>query len=288
MKKIVIGVPVYNGSDYIYDALKSIQRQTFKDFLVLISDNCSNDNTQEICNEIVSNDHRFIYTRQDKNIGAFANFDYLLSQVNTEYFMFLGHDDEISENFLEVCVDYLDSNPDTSITSGIPLYYDKKYLKYTGVSHNHAQNNPGLRLVEYYYRVKDNGIFYGLIRMEMVNHENFHEVVGGDHFWIAGIIAKGKTKVHKKCHVHRQLGIASSTHGSGISTAEIIGQANSYVSEVFFSMVKMLKVNTINLGSLISVMIIIMFRMYIKRLFGIKQFQLRTFVKNFLNLSSSN
>lgn len=286
MKKIVIGVPVYNGSDYIYDALKSIQRQTFQDFFVLISDNCSNDNTQEICNEIVSNDNRFIYTRQDKNIGAFANFDYLLSQANAEYFMFLGHDDEISENFLEVCVDYLDSNPDTSITSGIPLYYDKKYLKYTGVSHNHAQNNAGSRLVDYYYRVKDNGIFYGLIRMAMLSDENFHEGVGGDHFWIAGIIAKGKTKVHKKCHVQRQLGIASSQHGSSISTIIIIRQANSYVSEVFHSMVKMLQVNMINLGSLISVMIIIIFRMYIKRLFGIKQFQLRTFVKNFLKLSS--
>lgn len=286
MKKIVIGVPVYNGSDYIYDALKSIQRQTFQDFFVLISDNCSNDNTQEICNEIVSNDDRFIYIRQDQNIGASANFDYLISQTNAEYFMFLGHDDEISENFLEVCVNYLDNNPDTSIASGIPLYYDKKNLKYAGVSHNHAQNNAGLRLVEYYFRVKDNGIFYGLIRMEMVNHENFHEGVGGDHFWIAGLIAKGKTKVHKKCHVHRQLGIASNEHGSSISTTLIIRQANSYVSEVFFRVIKLFQVNIINLSSLISVMIIIIFRMYIKRLFGIKQFQLRTFVKNFLKLSS--
>jgi hypothetical protein len=122
--------------------------------------------------------------------------------------------------------------------------------------------------------------------MAMVNDENFHEVVGGDHFWIAGIIAKGKTKVHKKCYVQRQLGIASSQHGSSISTILIIRQATSYVSEVFLSMIKMLQVNMINLGSLISVMIIIIFRMYIKRLIGIKQFQLRTFVKNFLKLSS--
>jgi glycosyltransferase involved in cell wall biosynthesis len=279
MKKVVIGIPVYNGSEYIYNALKSIQKQTFKDFLVLISDNCSTDNTKEICNEFVANDHRFLYTCQIKNIGATANFHHLLTQANAEYFMFLGHDDMISENFLEVCVDYLDSNPDTSITSGMPLYYDKNNLKYTGVSHNHSQNNAGSRLIEYYYRVKDNGIFYGLIRMEMVNHENFHETVGGDHFWIAEIIAKGKTKVHKNCHVQRQLGIASSQHGSSISTILIIRQANSYVSEVFLSMVKMLQVNMINLGSLISVMIIIIFRMYIKRLFGIKQFQLKNWLK---------
>ena len=193
MKKVVIGVPVYNGSDYICDALKSIQRQTFQNFSVLISDNCSTDNTRKICSEFVANDNRFNYICQDLNIGAPANFNYLLNQTDSEYFMFLGHDDWLSDNFLKLCVDYMDSNKDTSITSGVPLYYDKNSFYCIGVAHNHYQESSGLRLMGYYYKVRDNGIFYGLIRMKMIDKEIFNGEAGDDHHWIAGFISQGKS-----------------------------------------------------------------------------------------------
>jgi len=280
MSKIIVGIPVYNGSDYIRDALKSLQKQTFQDFSVLISDNCSTDNTREICNKFANNDDRFSYICQDYNLGAEDNYKYILNQVNSEFFMFLGHDDSLSENFLEVCLNYMDSNPDTSIVSGVPLYYSDKNLKSTGVIHNHCQKYAGLRLMEYYYKVKDNGIFYGLMRMTMVSKKKYSGDFSGDHFWIADIISQGKSRVVRECNVHRQLGIASSKHGSNISTSLIINQANIYVSQVYYSLMKMLKVGTIRILSMVGIFIIVISRMYFKRLLGIKQFQLRKWIRN--------
>ena len=280
MSKIVVGIAVYNGSDYIRDALESLQKQTFQDFSVLISDNCSTDNTRKICNEFVKNDHRFNYICQDENIGGPANFNYLLSQTNSEYFMFLGHDDWLSDNFLELCVNYMDSNEDTSITSGVPLYYLKNSFYGTGVVHNHYQESSDLRLMGYYYKVKDNGIFYGLIRMKMINKEIFHDKVGDDHHWIAGVISKGKSKVIEKCNVHRRIGESSKMGGSNISTSLIFIQANIYVSQVYYRIMKMFKERIISFGSVVGVMIIVISRMYIKRFLGIKQFQLRKWVRN--------
>ena len=47
--KITIGLPVYNGEKTISKSLQSIISQTFTDFLLIISDNGSTDNTQDIC-----------------------------------------------------------------------------------------------------------------------------------------------------------------------------------------------------------------------------------------------
>jgi glycosyltransferase involved in cell wall biosynthesis len=280
MNKVVVGIPVYNGSDYIRDALESLQKQTFLDFSVLISDNCSTDDTRKICAEFVNNDYRFNYIRHDYNLGAEDNFKYILNQVNSEYFMFLGHDDSLSDNFLEVCINYLDNNADTSIVSGVPLYYSENNLKHIGVTHNHCQKYAGLRVMGYYHKVKDNGIFYGLMRMTMVNKKKYSGKFAGDHYWIADILSKGKSRIVRECNVCRQIGRGSSEHGSSISTSLIFNQANSYLSQVYSRSVKMFNKRTIGFFSLIGVLVIVISRMYFKRFLGIKQFQIRKWIRS--------
>ncbi len=56
-----IGLPVYNGEDFIAQALNSIQNQTFQDFEVIISDNASTDRTAEICKRYADKDSRVSY-----------------------------------------------------------------------------------------------------------------------------------------------------------------------------------------------------------------------------------
>ena len=59
LKKVIIGIPVYNGAEYIRDTLESLQRQTFQNFLVLISDNLTTDNTRSICSEFFEKDELY-------------------------------------------------------------------------------------------------------------------------------------------------------------------------------------------------------------------------------------
>ncbi len=94
---VSIGMPVYNGEKYIREALDSLLAQTFEDFELIISDNCSTDGTSIVCKEYASRDSRIRYIRQDTNIGANANFEFVLGQASGDFFMWEACDDYIED-----------------------------------------------------------------------------------------------------------------------------------------------------------------------------------------------
>ncbi|WP_232518816.1 glycosyltransferase family 2 protein [Mycobacterium intracellulare] len=110
--RISIGIPVYNGDASLEQALKSICSQSFRDYEVIISDNASTDNTAQICQEMAAINPRIKYFRQEKNIGAAANFKFVLDKAVGEYFHWLAADDTRSDNFLELNINFLEENVD--------------------------------------------------------------------------------------------------------------------------------------------------------------------------------
>lgn len=114
-KKIPIistGMFVYNGESCIREAINSILNQSFREFELIISDNASNDKTEEICREYANKDHRIRYIRQPRNLGAAANSLFVLDQARGEYYMWAAHDDVRSPDFLECNLKFLQENPD--------------------------------------------------------------------------------------------------------------------------------------------------------------------------------
>jgi len=109
--KVSIGLPVYNGENYLRNALESILDQTFRDFEVIISDNASTDRTGEICREYAAKDPRIRYCRNDRNLGAAGNFNRAFELSSGEYFKWAAHDDVIERDFLSSCVSVLDEDP---------------------------------------------------------------------------------------------------------------------------------------------------------------------------------
>src|SRR5690348_17890875 len=73
MRKVAIGMPVWNGEKFVSEAIESILGQTYGDFELVISDNASTDATAEICRGYAKQDTRIRYFRQTKNIGAGPN-----------------------------------------------------------------------------------------------------------------------------------------------------------------------------------------------------------------------
>lgn len=90
---VSIGMPVYNGEKYIREALDSLLGQSFANFELIISDNASTDGTEGICLEYAAQDARIRYIRQPKNLGALANFKFVLDEAQGEYFMWAAADD---------------------------------------------------------------------------------------------------------------------------------------------------------------------------------------------------
>ena len=99
---VSIGMPVYNGGKYIREALDSLLMQSFSNFELIISDNASTDDTAAICQQYAVKDSRIRYKRQHVNIGALANFTFVLEQAHGEYFMWAAADDKWDSNWIEM------------------------------------------------------------------------------------------------------------------------------------------------------------------------------------------
>lgn len=93
MEKINILMATYNGRLYVAKQVESILNQTFKDFRLIISDDGSTDSTVKILEQYEAKDKRIEIYKQEKNIGLIANFEFLISKVRSEYFMFADQDD---------------------------------------------------------------------------------------------------------------------------------------------------------------------------------------------------
>lgn len=109
--RVGIGLPVFNGANYLRETLESIQAQTFTDFEVLISDNDSTDDTRRIAEEFVAGDERFRLQVHPENLGAHRNYNSVVPHLRNEYFKWAAHDDLIAPTFLERCVEKLDAEP---------------------------------------------------------------------------------------------------------------------------------------------------------------------------------
>lgn len=110
--RLTIGLPVYNGARWIASALDSLLSQSFRDFELIISDNCSTDATASICEAYARRDARIRLVRQSVNRGLVWNWNHVFEISSSEYFKWSACDDIYHPHFLERCIAVLDSNPD--------------------------------------------------------------------------------------------------------------------------------------------------------------------------------
>ena len=100
-EKIDVLIATYNGQEFLRQQLDSIINQTYKNIRILISDDCSTDNTREILKEYKQKDDRIILYFQDENLGYIKNFEFLLQKVESEFFALCDQDDIWLEEKIE-------------------------------------------------------------------------------------------------------------------------------------------------------------------------------------------
>ena len=109
--KVSIGLPVYNGENYVGEAIESVLSQSYDDFELIVTDNSSTDQTEEICRSYAAKDKRIRYFRNEKNLGASRNFNKTVELARGDYFKWAAHDDTISHDYLSKCVEVLEKDP---------------------------------------------------------------------------------------------------------------------------------------------------------------------------------
>ena len=141
MALVSIGIPVYNGEEYLAETLKSGLAQSVDDFEIVVSDNASTDRTSEICRSYQAKDPRIRYYRNDQNIGGALNFNRVFELSRAPLFHCGACDDLYEPLFLERCVDALDRDAGVVLShartkmigeKGEPLLFDPERNCYIG------------------------------------------------------------------------------------------------------------------------------------------------------------
>ena len=120
---VSIGLPVYNGDDYLRETLDDLLGQNFRDFELIICDNASTDGTEAICREYAGRDSRIRYHRNSTNVGAAANYNLAFEKARGKFFKWASHDDKMTADYLACCMRAFESAPDDVV-----LCYPKTLL----------------------------------------------------------------------------------------------------------------------------------------------------------------
>ena len=109
--RLSIGLPVYNGENYLAESLDALLGQTYEDFELIISDNASTDGTADICRGYAKQDSRIRYVRQPHNLGCAPNHNVLVQYARGELFKWVSHDDLYGRELIERAIEALDEYP---------------------------------------------------------------------------------------------------------------------------------------------------------------------------------
>src|SRR6478672_2020236 len=122
--QVTVLLPTYNRAERLQRAVDSVLAQTRGDFALLISDNASEDSTEQVCSAYVKRDARVGYFRQPVNRGPIGNFNWLLAQARTNFVLMLADDDWLDADYLERCLELIEGDPGLSIVTGATRYYE--------------------------------------------------------------------------------------------------------------------------------------------------------------------
>lgn len=106
--RVTVVIPTYNRASLLAGAIRSVLRQTYGSFSLVVADNASTDETADIVASFA--DERIEYVRRPENIGLLGNFNEGLEGVRTPYCLVLCDDDLLARDFLSATVPLLERN----------------------------------------------------------------------------------------------------------------------------------------------------------------------------------
>ena len=170
---IVIGMPVYNAANFVEQSIRSILKQTHRDFIVLILDNASTDATKQICEDFAASEERVFYSRNPQNIGALQNFERVRQIAPaSEFFRWQAHDDLVAPDYLEKTIAALRTDPDAVLAHCHSASIDEHGQVGAEIAdHGHmlASSSPATRLAAFSIRKSRCLEFFGVYRRKVLD-----------------------------------------------------------------------------------------------------------------------
>lgn len=109
-KLVSIIMPTYNCAKFIEETIISVFNQTYQNWELLISDDCSKDNTEEIVKKYSNKDSRIKYNKLEENVGAAMARNDAMKRANGYYMAFLDSDDLWDKDKLKLQIEFMEKN----------------------------------------------------------------------------------------------------------------------------------------------------------------------------------
>ncbi len=222
---VTFGLPVYNGELYLRACLESLLAQTFTDFEIIISDNCSTDQTESISHEYAQKDPRIKYFRQSTNLGAAGNFQKVFALGQGYYFKWVAYDDLHSPVFLERCITVLEAQKDVVLCFGGTVIIDAQGEKVADY-HDLLKIDSPYPSIRFQHFLRELGLcnsMFGLFRREQLGCTPLiAKFVASDVTMLAELALMGKyyfvpeTLFYRR--VHAQASASANPNLSGLSS----------------------------------------------------------------------
>ena len=126
---VSIGLPVYNAERYLSQALDSLLGQDYLNVELIVSDNASEDGTEQICRQYALRDSRLRYYRAPINMGAVWNFNRVFELAGGEYFMWAAFDDLRAPHYVSACVARIEASPEAALCCTGIVFIDEGGLQ---------------------------------------------------------------------------------------------------------------------------------------------------------------
>jgi glycosyltransferase involved in cell wall biosynthesis len=217
---VSVALPVYNGEEWLEQAISTLIKQSYKNIEMIIADDCSSDNSQKICEQYASKYSQIKFIKNETNLGAQGNFKKILHLCSGKYITYACQDDYWDENFISYLVEKLESNNSAVLAGSAAQLLDENDEKYREVHCNGKWNPEKLSTYGLIYSVmlplnygkwiKNHLLFHGVLRTDILKYcfSIFPGVIEHDRHFLLLLALSGKW-----CYVDRVLYFRRAGHG---------------------------------------------------------------------------
>ncbi len=139
--RLSIGLPVYNGENYLAESLDALLGQSYEDFELIISDNASTDGTADICRRY-GKQHRDPLCPPATQHRPVPDHNFVFQQSRGELFKWAAADDLYARDLLRRCVDALDEHPNVVLAHAWEAAIDETGNVTQSLKYPLATNSP--------------------------------------------------------------------------------------------------------------------------------------------------
>ena len=191
---VTIGMPAYNGGRFLARALDSLLAQDYPNWELVISDDCSTDETQSIARDYAGRSDRIRYVRHDANLGEMANFNFALGQARGPYFMWAADHDLWDSTFISRCVAGLEADAKTVLAYPQSMLVDEddRVLEEMDDQIDVGQPTALARYKHLIWRLSICNMVYGVARREALSATGgYGDVLAPDRLVLAQMALQG-------------------------------------------------------------------------------------------------